>query len=73
MIVADGLGGHEAGEQASRTVLLTALQLILQTPKWAMRFDDPATRERGIRQLASRARSYLTGVEAEIRRRVAED
>jgi protein phosphatase len=73
MIVADGLGGHEAGEQASRTTLLTAIQLILQSPKWAMRFEDPETRERDIRELAVRARVYLRGVEAEIRRRVSED
>jgi len=47
--------------------------LILQSPKWAMRFDDPATREREIRELASRARAYLQGAEAEIRRRVSDD
>lgn len=73
LVVADGVGGHRAGEVASRTTLLTALQLILRSPRWALNFEDAATREREIAALAARARAYLAGVQAEIRRRTEAD
>ena len=41
MVVADGLGGHEAGDVASRSALISALQLILRSPRWALKLDDP--------------------------------
>uniref|UniRef100_A0A832I3P7 Serine/threonine-protein phosphatase n=1 Tax=Eiseniibacteriota bacterium TaxID=2212470 RepID=A0A832I3P7_UNCEI len=73
MIVADGVGGHEAGEVASRTTLLTALRLILRSPRWALSFHDPETRRREIDDMAARARAYLAGAQAEIRRRAEEN
>lgn len=73
MIVADGLGGHEAGDVASRTALVTAFQLIFRSPKWALKFDDPATRNTEIREMVSRARGYLDHVHAELRERAAGD
>lgn len=73
MIVADGLGGHEAGDVASRTALVTTVELILRSPRWALKLDDPATRDSEIRELMSRSRGYLAGVHATLRRRAAAD
>jgi protein phosphatase len=73
MIVADGLGGHEAGEVASRSALVTTLQLILRSPRWALKLDDPTTREDEIRGLLERSRGYLAGVHAALREQAAGD
>jgi len=73
MVVADGLGGHEAGDVASRSALITALQLVLRAPKWALKFDDPATRETEIRELFARSKTYLAGVHEALRRQAAGD
>jgi protein phosphatase len=73
MAVADGLGGHSAGEVASRTALTAFMQLILRSPRWALRLDDPATRESDITALFKRARSYLAGVHDALRARAASD
>ena len=73
MIVADGLGGHEAGDVASRSALITALQLILRSPRWALKLDDPATRESEIRELLARSHGYLAGVHAALRRQAEEN
>jgi serine/threonine protein phosphatase PrpC len=73
MVVADGLGGHEAGDVASRTALITTLQLILRSPKWALKLDDPLTRDTEIAGLLERSRGYLAAVHAALRRRAAED
>jgi protein phosphatase len=70
MIVADGVGGLEAGALASRTTLLTAMRFILQSRKWALSFDDPSTRKHEIDLLGVRARGYLAAAQAEIRRQV---
>lgn len=73
MIVADGVGGLEAGALASRTTLLTALRFIVQSRKWALNFDDPSTRKHEIDLLAVRARGYLAAAQAEIRRQVEQN
>jgi protein phosphatase len=73
MIVADGVGGLEAGALASRTTLLTAMRFILQSRKWALSFDDPSTRKHEIDLLAIRARGYLAAAQAEIRRQVEQN
>ena len=73
MIVADGLGGHEAGDVASRSALLTTLQLILRSPRWALSLDDPDSRDFEIRALLARSKAYLAGVHASLRRQQTED
>jgi protein phosphatase len=39
-IIADGMGGHAAGDVASQTAVATLLDLVLDTPDWIMRYDD---------------------------------
>src|SRR5262249_43771620 len=39
-LVADGMGGHVAGEVASKLAITTFLNLVLGTPDWIMRLDD---------------------------------
>jgi len=42
LLVADGIGGHAAGEVASRTAIAELVALALETPDWIMRFNEPA-------------------------------
>lgn len=41
MLVADGMGGEQAGEVASRLAIATLLDLVLQTPDWIMSQREP--------------------------------
>jgi len=73
LIVGDGVGGAAGGEVASHTALLTLVGQILRSPKWALKLDDPATRETEISELIARSRAYLQQMHAVIRERQAED
>ncbi len=73
MIVADGMGGHAGGEVASREALTAIIQLTVQAPKWVLRFDDPATREREIAEVFSRGRERLARVHQLLREQAAAD
>ncbi len=73
MIIGDGVGGAAGGEVASRSALLSLVAQILRSPKWALKLDDPATRETEIRELIERSRAYLQHMHAVIRERQLED
>ncbi len=69
LIVGDGMGGMAGGEEASRTAMTSLVDQILHSPKWALKLDDPATRESEIQELVERSRAYLQGMHARIRER----
>jgi protein phosphatase len=54
MVVADGMGGHVAGEEASRLAITTLLNLVLTTPDWIFCAENPAHAEEMMRRAAER-------------------
>jgi PPM family protein phosphatase len=68
MLVADGMGGTEGGEVASRLAITTMMNLILQLPDWIMRVDGKFAQE-----AMKRATLRYKQVDAEIGRQAAED
>lgn len=73
MMVADGLGGHEAGEVASHSALASLIRMMLRAPQWALKLDDPATRESEVRSLLDRMRAYLRTMHSAIREHASAD
>lgn len=59
MIVADGMGGHRAGEIASRMAIATLIGLALDLPDWIFRMDDAHADE-----IERRSRSRVREVDA---------
>ena len=45
LLVADGVGGQQAGEVASRTAIQAIVDLVIDTPDWIMRLDEPLEQE----------------------------
>lgn len=62
LAVADGLGGHSAGERASRLAIRTGLELILASTNWALRMDDYESS-----RLRRRLRDYFVAIDHAIR------
>jgi protein phosphatase len=54
MAVADGMGGHAAGEEASKLAITTLVNLVLSTPDWILRADDPSYAEEIMRRAGER-------------------
>ena len=59
MVVADGMGGHQAGEIASRMAIATLVNLALDIPDWIFRMDDAHALE-----IERRSRSRVQDVDA---------
>ncbi len=45
LLVADGVGGAVGGEIASRTAVHALIDLVIETPDWIMRLDEPLANE----------------------------
>lgn len=68
MVVADGMGGHAAGEVASRLAIRALVGLALDLPAWIVKLDEDAAR-----QLERRTREVVQQVGAMLFRRGLED
>jgi serine/threonine protein phosphatase PrpC len=67
MLVADGLGGHAAGEVASRAAISTLVDLVLATPDIIVRLDDYFT-EQALRRLKERFHRIKAVLAEQVRR-----
>jgi protein phosphatase len=61
MIVADGMGGHRAGEIASRMAITTLINLALDMPDWIFKIDEAHAQE-----IERRSRSRVQEVDAKL-------
>jgi serine/threonine protein phosphatase PrpC len=68
MIVADGMGGHAAGDVASRLAIRTLVSLGLDVPDWIFRIDEEQAPE-----IQRRARRIVQQVGAELLDRGRQD
>lgn len=54
MVVADGVGGRAAGEEASRLAISSLINLVLHTPDWILRLDDESLSREVMRRATER-------------------
>jgi PPM family protein phosphatase len=63
MAVADGMGGAASGEVASSMAIRVLMSLILNAAKWALKLDNPETREAEVQDVINRAEEYFQRVD----------
>ncbi|MCI0603254.1 protein phosphatase 2C domain-containing protein [bacterium] len=63
MAVADGMGGAASGEVASTMAIRVLMSLILNAAKWALKLDNPETRETELKDVIERAEEYFQRVD----------
>lgn len=63
MAVADGMGGAAAGEIASSMAIRVLVNLILNATKWALKLDNPDTREMEVQEAKAQAEAYFHEVD----------
>lgn len=63
MAVADGMGGMAGGEVASSMAIRVLVSLVLNAAKWALKLDNPETRELEIQETMKRAEEYFKKVD----------
>jgi len=63
MAIADGMGGAAAGEVASSMAIRVLVSLILNAAKWALKLDNPETREVELQEVKERAEAYFQRVD----------
>ncbi|MBY0228125.1 MAG: protein phosphatase 2C domain-containing protein [Gemmataceae bacterium] len=73
MAVADGMGGHQAGEVASQLAIKTAVAVVLNNPHWALKLDNPANRLKEIEQTIERAKGYFRAIHGALLERAKDD
>ena len=73
MAVADGMGGLAAGEVASSMVLSTVVNLMLSSVKWALKLDNPESRDEEIREAIQRGIDYLAKADAAVESRAEQE
>lgn len=54
MMVADGMGGSAAGEEASRRAITCLINLVLNTPDWILRLDEKPLPKEVLRRATER-------------------
>lgn len=54
LVVADGIGGNNFGEEASRLAIASLFRLVLETPDWILRMDEEAQPREVARRTAER-------------------
>ncbi|HEY8503769.1 MAG TPA: protein phosphatase 2C domain-containing protein [Gemmataceae bacterium] len=59
LAVADGMGGHAAGDVASRLALRAGINLVLWAVKWALKLDHPAEGDAEVREASDRVSTYF--------------
>ena len=63
MAVADGVGGAAAGDVASSMAIRVLVSLILNAAKWALKLDNPETRETEVQDVKARAEAYFQKID----------
>jgi PPM family protein phosphatase len=73
LVVADGVGGHEAGEVASRLAVSALVDFLSSERQWVLSLSEPESRKAEIERLRARATACLDKVHAALRAKASSD